>query len=377
MKIAFVSTVLGYAWGGADTLWTHAAEAAVRRGDGVLLALSPLTATHSRVQKLLAAGAQLHQRRAPVAARGVAARLRGKTARWLGQGDPLVSALRRFGPDLVIFSCGGTYDLILETEAVRWLKEARTPFRFIANWQAEQPVLDATALGRATEVFAAAERVFFVSSRNLEVTRAHLRAPLLQARVLQNPLRISPTDFDPPPWPVAATWHFATVGRLEPVKGLTLLATTLSRVLGSNHEWRLSVFGEGPQRDELPQLFSTQGIGDRAAVRGYQPDLAAIWAEHHLLISPALDEGVPMTIPEAMLYARPVLATSVGGARDWITEGTGFIAPTPTTEALAATIDDAWARRDSWRAMGIRARAAAVARYRPDDYLDVIAAPSC
>ena len=28
MKLAFISTILGYPWGGADTLWTHAAEAA-------------------------------------------------------------------------------------------------------------------------------------------------------------------------------------------------------------------------------------------------------------------------------------------------------------------------------------------------------------
>jgi glycosyltransferase involved in cell wall biosynthesis len=80
-----------------------------------------------------------------------------------------------------------------------------------------------------------------------------------------------------------------------------------------------------------------------------------------------------MTIPEALLCRRPVLATAVGGASDWVDDGTtGFICPTPTVDDLARGLRQAWQQRDRWEQMGAGGAAAVLARYRPDDYLQLI-----
>lgn len=44
MRVAFISTILNHPWGGADTLWTNAAEAAQRRGNELLISVSPAVA---------------------------------------------------------------------------------------------------------------------------------------------------------------------------------------------------------------------------------------------------------------------------------------------------------------------------------------------
>jgi glycosyltransferase involved in cell wall biosynthesis len=80
-----------------------------------------------------------------------------------------------------------------------------------------------------------------------------------------------------------------------------------------------------------------------------------------------------MTIPEALLCQRPVLATAVGGTEDWVRDGaTGFISATPTLDNFAAALRRAWDLRHHWQSMGQAGAADATARYRPDDYLQLI-----
>jgi hypothetical protein len=53
MRIPFVSTILGYPWGGGDKRWTLCAKTCLDRGDAVFLGISPLTADHPLVSDLV------------------------------------------------------------------------------------------------------------------------------------------------------------------------------------------------------------------------------------------------------------------------------------------------------------------------------------
>jgi glycosyltransferase involved in cell wall biosynthesis len=375
VKIAWVSTILHFPWGGADTLWTHAAEAAQLRGDTLFISVSPAVAAHPRIAALVAAGAQRQLRRPPEFPLATRTRLRRKLGALAGSADALATALRRFRPDLVVFSFGGSYDFLIERPAFAWLQASRTPYRIIANWQSEHPVLGDEDRAASAGIMEGAEAVYFVSTRNLEVTRRHLLAALPRARVAQNPLRWRPTDVSP--WPEGPEWSFATVSRLQHEKGVHLLLHAAAEALGGESAWRIDIFGQGPAEAELREITARLGLSARVRFRGHVPDLRAIWEGNQLMVSPAIDDGVPMTIPEAMLCHRPVLATRVGGAEDWIADGeTGFLCDAPTLPLLAAALGRAWAARTRWRALGEAAAAAAARRYRADDFLQVIAPPA-
>ncbi len=369
MKIAFISTILGYPWGGADTLWTNAAEAASERGDSLLLSVSPAVAAHPRIVALQQRGAQLCLRTHPAAPT-----LATRALRKFGFNSPgaekIFAALAEFRPDRVIFSLGGTYDLVLHPAWLDWLEATHTPYHLIANWQQEHPVLEPVSLHLARRALKGAERIYFVSTRNRAVTRRHLLEALPQASVVQNPLRWRPADVTP--WPESTTAHLATVARLDHGKGIRLLLHSLAE-LESEIDWRLAIYGQGPDEESLRDAVDSLGLTKRVTFRGYVKELAAIWREQQLFVSPAIDDGVPMTIPEAMLCARPVLATCVGGAEDWIQHGrTGFLCPAPTVPLLSATLSEAFAARARWPQMGTDASVAAVEHYRPDDYRQLL-----
>jgi len=372
MKVAFISTILHYPWGGADTLWTRAAEAAAARRDELFLAISPLTVESPRVRALVASGATLHLRQALSTRLSFGDRLLRKFGRPAHSESALVTALARFQPDLVVFSQGGTYDLLQHPVLVAWLVANKIPYRLIANWQAEHPVLNADDLTRIRGALAGADLLAFVSTRNLAITRRHLLAPLPRAVVVHNPLRWAPADVSP--WPDAAEARLASVSRLDAGKGIHLLLHALAESAATLPPWRLHIFGTGPQEAELRDLIAYLSLGDRVALRGHVGSLREIWADNHLLCAPALDDGVPMTIPEALLCERPVLSTCVGGAEDWIESGrTGYLCPFAMVPLLAATLHSALNERERWPAYGAAARPAALALYRPDDYLGLIA----
>ncbi len=369
MRLAFVSTILDFPWGGADTLWTHAAESSVARGDQLLLSTSPATAESPRIAALARRGARLHLRRPRRPVPSFSARLAGRLRRSAGD-DGLVRTLARFQPDLVIFSLGGTYDMILHPACLEWLASSRTRYRLIANWQAENPVLPDADRTLACRSLTGADCVYFVSTRNLAVTRRHMLHALPNARVIHNPLRWVPGDVSP--WPASPALQLATVSRLDETKGVHLLLHALAGC-PRRENWRLTIFGAGPAEAHLRATVAHLGLASSVEFAGHVAALGAIWAQRHLLVSPSLDDGVPMTIPEAMLCQRPVLATAVGGAEDWLQDGeTGFLCPAPTLPLLAAALERAFAAADRWKAMGTAAAAAARLRYRPDDYLSLL-----
>lgn len=366
MRIAFISTILGYPWGGADTLWTRAAETATARGDRLLVSVSPAVADHPRIAALIAAGAEVLLRNPVTNPPPLGARVLRKLGLTRRPDDRLIAALQSFRPDLVILSQGGTYDLVLHPALTAWLRSSGTRYRIIANWQEENPRLDDANLAFICEAFVAADRLNFVSTRNLAVTRRHLALPLPNAQVIQNPLRWQPVDVTP--WPAGPVTRLATVSRLDAGKGIQLLLQALAACGPALPDWQLNLYGQGPFEPQLRAAAAP--LGGRVRFRGYVKQLRDIWAENHLMVSPAIEDGVPMTIPEAMLCQRPVLATRVGGAEDWLEHGrTGFLCPAREAGALAATLHEAFAARGRWESMGRAAADAAAGRYRAEDHL--------
>jgi len=371
MKIAFVSTIIDYPWGGADFLWTRAAEAAVKRGDTVLLVVSKIVAEHPRIAALRAQGVLVHLREKKAVQTTVSAKLARRLRLWGNTSDPEANALAKFHPDLVIFSCGATYDLAYFPGWVDWLLSSHTTFRLIANWQMAQPTMAPIDTQRIISAFSAADALYFVSTRNLEATRHHLRESLPKAHVIHNPLRWLAADVTT--WPASPPWYLATVSRLDSGKGIGLFLQTAAQVLPRTNEWRINIYGVGPEESSLKVLAARLDLKQHVHFHGYVPELKRIWGANHLMVSPSLEDGVPMTIPEALLCNRPVLTTPVGGAEDWVRDDvTGFISSAPTPVAFSVALQNAWSKRNEWETMGRSGAAEAAAHYRPNDYLQLI-----
>lgn len=349
-RILFVSTPFTDPWSGAEELWARAALDLMARGIAVSANVTAFSPLHPKLQELEARGLDLWLRPAWYS-------LRQHPWRWFRARHfgPAVHETRRLidahRPDLVVFSEGNALPQVdlLELCVARGL-----PFVTIMHANKEAVWYSDQLAERYRRALAAAQRCFFVSEGNLRLSEKQIGGEYVNAAIVRNPVNL---DFHTAlPWPALGTdgaWHFASVGRLYPsAKGQDLLLEALAQPAWQRRPWRLSFYGDGEMRQGLKWLTRKLGIASRVTFAGFTA-VADIWAANHLLVMPSRFEGLPLSMVEAMLCARPVVATDIAGHREVIQDGvTGFLADAPSTGCLAAALERFWQHRGHAEEMG-------------------------
>ncbi|WP_143673307.1 glycosyltransferase family 4 protein, partial [Streptomyces griseiscabiei] len=126
-------------------------------------------------------------------------------------------------------------------------------------------------------------------------------------------------------------------GRLYPVKRYDLLIEAFAKVVAERPEWRLRIYGKGPERANLRTAIDTSGLNDHVFLMGPYASLDAEWAKASVAVVSSEWESFGMTILEAMHAGVPVVATDCPhGPGEIITDGTdGLLVPPSDPNALA------------------------------------------
>lgn len=135
------------------------------------------------------------------------------------------------------------------------------------------------------------------------------------------------------------------VCRLVPQKGLDVAIEALALVRRRHADTRLVVLGEGPLRAELESLARARGVGDAVALAGRVGDVAWWLRRADVVVHPARWEGFGLALLEAMLCAKPIVASRVSSIPEIVAEGeTGLLVapedPAALAAALTALLDD-------------------------------------
>jgi glycosyltransferase involved in cell wall biosynthesis len=362
VKIAFVSTMGGTAWGGSEELWAAAARRAAERGHEVLASLYDHGVVPPQVKALMDKGVRVVWRRRPTHSR-IDARLAPLRLRF--------RAVAAFRPDVVCVSQGESYDVALHgacEELRAWMAATRVPNVIISQLNYEAIPVSPAARRKIRETFAGASSVAFVSERNLRQARRHLAWDVPNGVVVRNPVNLASTD--EVAWPASAGSELSAAGvaRLDTGhKGQDALLEALSDPAWRPRSWGLDLYGAGPDEAYLRDLIAYYGLGERVRLRGHAQDVRSIWASHHLLALPSRHEGTPLSMVEAMLCARACMVTDVAGNTEWTREGeNGFVAESALPPALNAAMTRAWEARGRLRELGRAARALALGQIDPD-----------
>ena len=129
------------------------------------------------------------------------------------------------------------------------------------------------------------------------------------------------------------------VARLVPVKGFSYFLKAAKLVLQSSPNCVFVIVGDGELREALEQEAEELGIREQIRFLGFRRDLPEIYADLDLVVLSSLNEGLPVTLIEAMSAGKPVVATKVGGVGDLVPHGqAGFLVPPQDSSALAEAI---------------------------------------
>ena len=126
-----------------------------------------------------------------------------------------------------------------------------------------------------------------------------------------------------------------TVARLEEQKGLEYFIRALREVLSEFPDALFVVIGDGSLRSRLDGLIHQLGLKSKVLLLGQRNDMPGVYASLDLFVLASVDEGMPMTILEALAARRPVVATKVGAVDKLVMqEQTGLLVEPRNVPAL-------------------------------------------
>ncbi|MFG2561922.1 glycosyltransferase [Streptomyces sp. NPDC048496] len=129
----------------------------------------------------------------------------------------------------------------------------------------------------------------------------------------------------------------AAAGQLVPRKGFDTLINAFAQVAPHHPQWRLRIFGRGPEHARLQDLVHAHGLSDAIRLMGALPDLTAEWDKAAFAVSAARRESFGLTMVEAMHHGLPVLAADAPfGPGEIVVPGrNGILVPVGDEEAMA------------------------------------------
>ena len=131
---------------------------------------------------------------------------------------------------------------------------------------------------------------------------------------------------------------FGYAGRLEPVKRVDLLLSAFQKVHAQQPRTRLLILGEGQLKTAWQKDAESMGIAGEVIWAGFRRDIAQMLAAMDVYVQPSANEGLSLSILEAMSAGKAVIATRVGAAHEIIQHNqTGLlISPNSEQELTAA-----------------------------------------
>jgi glycosyltransferase involved in cell wall biosynthesis len=130
-------------------------------------------------------------------------------------------------------------------------------------------------------------------------------------------------------------------GRLNLQKGFDLLIPAFAAVARRHPDWRLRIYGSGPERARLQAQIDELGAGEQIALLGRSERLGEAMAEASIFALSSRWEGFPMVLLEALGAGLAVVSFDCPtGPRDIIRDGReGALVPAENVDAFAAALE--------------------------------------
>lgn len=118
---------------------------------------------------------------------------------------------------------------------------------------------------------------------------------------------------------------FIAAGRLTKVKRFDFLIKDFYEFSKVNDDWKLDIYGEGPEREKLQKLIDDLNLNNRVKLCGYCSNITDKYLESSIYCMTSVSEGFAMVVAEAMSCGLPVVSYDIPAMRELIDKECGFI----------------------------------------------------
>jgi len=128
-------------------------------------------------------------------------------------------------------------------------------------------------------------------------------------------------------------------GRIQKVKRVDILLDAFAQVAGLYPDLRLVLAGDGEDKPQLEAYAQSLGIPNKVIWTGFRRDVPRILAAIDIYVQTSSNEGLSLSILEAMAAGKPVIATDAGGNSEVIRdEISGLLMQTTSVTEVVRTV---------------------------------------
>ncbi|RHO62157.1 glycosyltransferase family 1 protein [Tannerella sp. AM09-19] len=137
--------------------------------------------------------------------------------------------------------------------------------------------------------------------------------------------------------------HYISVGRLDAWRGFDVLIESFTLALLQYPEMKLTILGEGSDRERLEQLIKSKNIGDKIVIIGNVP----ITEYNHYMLScdvvvnSCLKEGAVTVSFDSMRYGKPLICVDSGGYTRYFSDEYAVVLPQQSRKDLILSMKNA------------------------------------
>lgn len=162
------------------------------------------------------------------------------------------------------------------------------------------------------------------------------------------------------------------VGRIQPLKDLLTLIRAVAMVRRSVRDVVCRLYG--PETDleyaaECRDAVAGAGLRDVVHFEGPVTDPQTAYGRADVVVLSSMSEGFPYTVVEAMMCARPVVATDVGGVAEALDDRSLLAEPQNAASLARVLVDQLQASPRARDALGRRLRRRALANFDMERFL--------
>jgi len=161
------------------------------------------------------------------------------------------------------------------------------------------------------------------------------------------------------------------VGRLVAIKRHEDLIKAVKILHNQGQRVHLVIIGGGEREDVLRQIVHQLGLAAYIHFLGFRRDLEKIYPHLDLVVLCSANEGMPVSLIEALVCGIPIVATEVGGVSDLLSDcpSCTFV-PSFQIDRLAQALQKMIANKEIYREKAQTFRRVAFERYRLENLVN-------
>lgn len=143
--------------------------------------------------------------------------------------------------------------------------------------------------------------------------------------------------------------YLGAIGRLSQEKGFDLLVEAFRDLVKINQNIRLIIVGEGELRSKLEEKIIIYNLSEYIKLAGFINPIYRLMNELDGVIMPSYTEGLPITLLEACILNKSIVASSVGGIEEVLENyNRSIVIPPGNVDLLRNAIIDLFINKNNY-----------------------------